>query len=312
MRALLKAAGVDLTRLRSIMAIATTCGPSGPRRSSSITRSSLSASRPKQAAHHRGTARLGRLLISIRPTGHSRRQPAGVGAGKLCAHHCRSDGDLLTMPILPASRNRIEATADAQLAPNGSLAAHLQCVYHGQQASRLRYMSTFEKPDEMKRAFEEALTSRLGGLTLQKIEPADRLADDQFQLTMDVAVQHLASIAGTVAHGCTGHAGPPRRVRISGETTHFAGPPGSRSLPGFRHPLRAPAIQSGRDPRSGTTGQRLRHVQSKLASRQEQDPLRSEPRSEKHHGAGGRIHANPQVFEEVESAQNSAVVLLKE
>ena len=125
---------------------------------------------------------LGRLLIfdptdPVTPVGNLPELEQGSYALVVAG----SDGDLITMPMLPPELNRVESKGDAQFGPNGSLTAHLQRLYYGQQASHLRYMATFEKSDELKRKFEEALSNRLGGLTLQKIESADRLADDQFQ-----------------------------------------------------------------------------------------------------------------------------------
>jgi transglutaminase-like putative cysteine protease len=104
------------------------------------------------------------------------------------------DGDLAVMPMLPAKLNRIESAAEGQLKPDGSLAAQMRRQYFGQSASHLRYISMFGQHDELKRIFEAALSERLGGLSLDRIEPADRMADDQFGLNMDVTVKQFGHL----------------------------------------------------------------------------------------------------------------------
>jgi hypothetical protein len=138
---------------------------------------------------------LGRLLIfdptdPVTPVGNLPESEQGSYALVIAGE----DGDIVAMPLLPPDLNGVESTADARLQADGSLSAHLQRRYFGQQASRVRSMATLEEHDELKRAFEEALSYQLGGLSLNRIEPTDHLAEDQFQVNMDVAVKQFGQI----------------------------------------------------------------------------------------------------------------------
>jgi hypothetical protein len=138
---------------------------------------------------------LGRLLIfdptdPVTPVGNLPEQEQGSYALVVAG----SDGDLVTMPLLPADQNRIESSADAQLKPDGSLSARIERRYYGQMGSAVRYLTTFEDRDELKRQFEEGLSYRLGGLSLDKIVPSDHLGDDQLQLNMDVTVKQFGQM----------------------------------------------------------------------------------------------------------------------
>ena len=138
---------------------------------------------------------LGRLLIfdptdPVTPVGNLPEQEQGSYALVVAG----SDGDLVTMPLLPADQNRIESSADAQLKPDGSLSARIERRYYGQQGSAVRYLTTFEDRDELKRQFEEGLSYRLGGLSLDRIVPSDHLGDDQLQLNMDVTVKQFGQM----------------------------------------------------------------------------------------------------------------------
>ena len=136
--------------------------------------------------------KLGRLLIfdptsQVTPVGNLPEDEQGSYALVIAGR----DGDLVAMPVLPANLNRIESAAEGQLKPDGSLVAQLRRQYFGQSASYLRHMALFGQHDELKRTFEESLSDRLGGLSLDRIEPTDRMADDQFGLNMDVTVKQF-------------------------------------------------------------------------------------------------------------------------
>ena len=138
---------------------------------------------------------LGRLLIfdptdPVTPVGNLPEQEQGSYALVVAG----ADGDLITMPLLPAEQNRIESSADAQLNSDGSLSARIERRYYGQQGSAVRYLTTFEDRDELKRRFEEGLSYRLGALSLDRIVPSDHPGDDQFQLNMDVTVKQFGQM----------------------------------------------------------------------------------------------------------------------
>jgi hypothetical protein len=257
---------------------------------------------------------LGRLLIfdptdSVTPVGNLPESEQGSHALIVAG----SDGDLITVPLLPPDRNRVESTADAQLRADGSLAAHLQRLYCGQQASHLRYMATYEKSDELKRTFEETLSNRLGGLTLQKIEPADRLADDQFQLNMDVAVKQFGQVLqgrllmvapGTLGRRTT-YAFPakPRTLPVRLEAEAFQDSVAIAMPPQFK-------VDEIPDPVQLSSA----YGSYKATWRADKDKILFEQSLEVKSTTAPAAEYTQirQFFEKVESAQNSAVVLVKE
>jgi hypothetical protein len=173
--------------------------------------------------------KLGRLLIfdstsQVTPVGNLPEDEQGSYALVIAG----LNGDLAAMPLLPPELNRIESVTDGQLKPDGSLSAQLRRQYFGQSASHLRYITMFGQADELRRTFEASLSERLGGLTLDRIEPVDRMADDQFQLNMDVTVKQFGHMLqgrllmvapGTLARGTYRFPAKPRTapVRLSAE-----------------------------------------------------------------------------------------------
>jgi hypothetical protein len=100
-------------------------------------------------------------------------------------------GELVTIPLLPPTVRRVEDRVDAALQTDGRLSAHISRRYFGQSAARLRYTILHDKPEELKRSFESGLSRGLGGLTIDRIEPADRFDEGQLQLTLDLAVNQF-------------------------------------------------------------------------------------------------------------------------
>jgi hypothetical protein len=139
--------------------------------------------------------KLGRLLIfdstdAVTPVGNLPEREQGSYALVIAG----AEGDLAVMPVLPPDLNRIESVVDGLLKPDGSLFAHIRRQYFGQSASHLRRVAMFGQPDDLKRTFEAALSEQLGGLSLDRIEPSDRMLDDQFQLNMDVTVKQFGHV----------------------------------------------------------------------------------------------------------------------
>jgi len=260
------------------------------------------------------TPRLGRLLI-FDPT--SRVTPLGDlpedEQGSYALVVAGSQGELLTMPLLPPELNRVESEAEAQLNPDGTLSAHIQRHYFGEPATRLRYTATLEQHDELKHTFEEALSYRLGGLELKKIEPSDRMQDDQFLVNMDVSVKQF----GTTLQGRLLMVSPGTLGRRSG----YSFPAKPRAFP---VKLRAEALRDS--------------VTLNVPATFKVDELPDPVKLTSAYGAysaqwkadGNRIHFEQslevkdtlapaaeyakirQFFDKVDTAQNSSVVLVKE
>ena len=101
------------------------------------------------------------------------------------------NGDLVKMPLFPADANRIESTSEAQLSLDGRLSAHVMRTYFGQSARSLRTSLQRSDATELRRRFERGLTSRLGGLMLEKIEPVDHFDDNRLDLKLDMQVRQF-------------------------------------------------------------------------------------------------------------------------
>jgi hypothetical protein len=135
---------------------------------------------------------LGRLLI-FDPT--STATPLGdlpeYEQGSYALVEAGAKGELLRMPLLPPESNRVESVSDAQLALDGQLSAHVERRYFGQSARPLRSRLQRRDQDDLKKGFEESLTRRLGGMKLERIEPADRFDSNELQLNMDIQVRQF-------------------------------------------------------------------------------------------------------------------------
>ena len=71
---------------------------------------------------------------------------------------------------------------------NGHLAAHLVTEYFGQSGSFVRYLTSHGGADKLKQRLESGYSQRLGGVTLNKISPADHASEDRMELAVDLGV----------------------------------------------------------------------------------------------------------------------------
>jgi hypothetical protein len=78
-------------------------------------------------------------------------------------------GALLTMPLLPASANRIEGSVEGTIAENGRLEAKVERQYFGQSSVPLRAVETLRGGDDLKKRFERGFGRRLGGSTVSAV-----------------------------------------------------------------------------------------------------------------------------------------------
>lgn len=99
-----------------------------------------------------------------------------------------SDGDLVKMPQLPLSSARIERTVDARMDESGNLAAHVVTEYFGQSGSFVRYLTSHGGMDKLTQNLERSYSRQLGGVTLEKISPADHTPDNRMELALDLGV----------------------------------------------------------------------------------------------------------------------------
>lgn len=106
-----------------------------------------------------------------------------------------ANGKLLQMPVLPPEDNRLERSAEATLAPDGSLQGTIHEFAFGQTASRYRARSRMMSAAEYKLEMEDWLTRRVTGAKLSKILPVDKpLETGRFDVEMDFAASNYAQI----------------------------------------------------------------------------------------------------------------------
>jgi hypothetical protein len=103
-------------------------------------------------------------------------------------------GELVTMPLLPATASRTESVTVARYEPGGALAAKVTRQYYGQSAVRLRRLSRSQDRDEFRKSFEGGLSRRLGGLTLARIEPQDHMEEGSFALAMEMSINQFGQL----------------------------------------------------------------------------------------------------------------------
>jgi len=258
--------------------------------------------------------KLGRLLI-FDPTDPS--TPVGDLPEREQGNHAllvaADNGDLITMPLLPPELNRIESTAQAKLNPDGSLSADLERHYFGQPASNLRYTNTLGEHDELRRDLQDALSYRLGGLTLNQFDVTDHLAEDRFDMKMDVSVRQFGQILQNrllmVSPGALGRRhgyefpSKPRQfpIELRAEAYHDSVSlevPAQFKVDELPDPVRLAGPYGSYSAEWKADGSRVRFEQS-LEVNDTMAPATDYAKVR-------------QFFEKVESAQNSSVVLVKE
>jgi hypothetical protein len=139
--------------------------------------------------------KLGRLLI-FDPTDpytqlgdlpdHEQGSYALVAAG--------SDGDLLKMPVLPPSSNRIERLAEVTLSPDGSITGNIRQKSYGQAASIERARLSELSAGDYNASVQKWLGARVNGGSLTKLSPLDHKGVNQFDLDLEFSAPVYAQI----------------------------------------------------------------------------------------------------------------------
>lgn len=190
MRALLKAAGIDaytVVIFSSDREYVRPAWPSPNQFNHAIV--AIKVSPETTAPTVLNLPRLGRLMIfdptdPVTPVGDLPNQEQASFALVIAGQ----DGDLVKMPQLPPASARIERTVDARMDDSGHLAAHLVTEYFGQAGSSVRYVTSHGGMDQFKKNLERTYSRRLGGVTLDKITPADHASENRMELTVDLGV----------------------------------------------------------------------------------------------------------------------------
>ncbi|MBL8239635.1 MAG: DUF3857 domain-containing protein [Bryobacterales bacterium] len=103
-------------------------------------------------------------------------------------------GALVRVPRAPATANRVTSETNAVLNTDGGLVAQVQRQYFGQTASGLRSLLQQRNDAAIRKMFEYALTRQLGGLKLDKIEPADSAAAGRLDLRLAFTAQQFGKL----------------------------------------------------------------------------------------------------------------------
>jgi transglutaminase-like putative cysteine protease len=137
--------------------------------------------------------RLGRLLIfdptdSDTPLGDLPQAEQGshalVAAGE--------QGELVDLPLLPATANRIESTAQAGMDAAGRLAVHVDRQYFGQAAARAHARVVRQTNDELKKGYERTLGERVGSIAVKQAQISGTIAEGRMQLSLDYSAEHFS------------------------------------------------------------------------------------------------------------------------
>jgi len=104
------------------------------------------------------------------------------------------NGALLKMPLLPATDNRTESTAEAVMDSNGRITARLQRQYFGQSGIPLRAVVKLRGNDDLKKRFERGLTRRLGGVTLNSITTEGTPEENRLGVNLDLAADRFGQM----------------------------------------------------------------------------------------------------------------------
>jgi hypothetical protein len=137
--------------------------------------------------------RLGRLLMfdptdSDTPLGDLPQDEQGSHALVVAAER----GELVDMPRLPATTNRVESTVEAAMDAAGRLQAHVGRQYFGQSAAQAHARVAHQSNEELKRGYEMALSRRVGAIAVKQAGISGRIGEGQMQLSLDFAADNFS------------------------------------------------------------------------------------------------------------------------
>ncbi len=96
-----------------------------------------------------------------------------------------AQGELVDVPLLPASGNRIESTVEATMDSLGKLEAHVARRYFGQSAARAHARVSHQTNEELKRGYERSLARNVGAIAVGQAAISGKIAEGQMQLSLD-------------------------------------------------------------------------------------------------------------------------------
>jgi transglutaminase-like putative cysteine protease len=103
-------------------------------------------------------------------------------------------GALLTMPLLPASANRIESSVEGTVDAGGRLEARIERQYFGQSSMLLRRVETSRGSEELTKRVERTYARKMAGTTVSGVTTAAHPEDNRLALHVDLAAERFAQI----------------------------------------------------------------------------------------------------------------------
>ncbi len=138
---------------------------------------------------------LGKLLM-LDPT--SRTTPVGdlpeSQQGSLALVAGAAGGELVQIPRLPLTVNRVESSTEAVMGADGHLEGRVKRRYFGQSGGYWRQLLLDQGADELKRAFERNLARRLGGMTLKSCATSGGMDEGHFDVDLEVAANQFGQV----------------------------------------------------------------------------------------------------------------------
>lgn len=139
--------------------------------------------------------KLGRLLF-FDPTAESTQ----VGSlprdeqGSLALVIAGAQGELLKMPQMPPSANRVERIISAEMTEAGTAKATMRSEYFGESASSWRLAASKRDADDIKHVMERSLARRVGGITLENLTSEDKPKQDRFDMSVAYSANQLGQL----------------------------------------------------------------------------------------------------------------------
>ncbi|MBM3784567.1 MAG: DUF3857 domain-containing protein, partial [Acidobacteria bacterium] len=153
-------------------------------------------------------------------------------------------GALVQVPVVAASANRTDMTAEGVMNAEGGINAKIRYQHFGQTAAPLRAAMRSSDAADLKKMFEAIFTRRMGGLKLKSVQPADAAKEGRLQLELELEALQFGRILqsrlliltpGTLATG-HGYSLPakPRTAPVKIKARRFSDHVTIETPPGFK------------------------------------------------------------------------------
>jgi len=114
--------------------------------------------------------------------------------GSLALIDAAEGGELVRVPVVPAAANRVERETQVELAPDGSISSKIHEASFGHSGALFRGIYHAQARADFTKSIEQWITNGANGATLGKMEAADALADDRFDLRLEFQAPRYAQL----------------------------------------------------------------------------------------------------------------------